>query len=472
MDHRSQITAALVAVFFLLLGGPASAQIQYSGNTGKVVPPALNTMQGTADFERFMRNVTGTQLDLVDRTNGKIGGKTFPVDLTRGLKKEAAIRAAAQGAKFLAKRTLQGLVIAAAAEAAWCKFDTGSWVCDPRQPMVPVVAYTCMPNGLESRKQSGASALAACQAVAANLTSTNYNSQTGGNCKTVNSYVAVANGSGGYFFRRSYSYQQVITTGGSCPSAVFTEDWAGAVIGTQTTNLCPAVPGATNPAYQSPGGPAGPDGKCPTGTTQPATETEVQTKLAPAVDTPDKLQGVTKDMLDAGVDLTPYAEPAKVTGPASVTQTPTTTTTTSPNGTPQTTTTTVTNNITYEGDHFTWNNTTIVNKPDGSSETTTEEPEPTKTDCEKDPTLISCQKPDVPNAPDMPEKKVDVTWAKDGGWGAETGQCPANRTINFMGRPFEVDMQLWCFFFAGIRFAVIGAASILAVLIVIGGIKE
>lgn len=446
---------------FLILVAPASAQIQYGGNSGKVTPPALNTLSGGADFERFMRNVTGTQLDVVDRTNGKIGGKTFPVDLTRGITKAGAVRAAAQGAKYLARATVPGIIISAAAQAAWCKYDSGDWLCDPRQPQVELNAYKCGGNYF------GASPYAACSRYAESRAS---NQTAWDGSRTITTWtVETCNESTKIctFRTRSEGFdstgQKIFDNYGSSSMDYATD-------GKQL--FCPPVINFYDPQYSQPGGPPDADGKCPTGGNVPATADQVEERLAPKINTPAKLEGLVRESLGNGVDLTPYAQPPKVSGPATVTQTPTTVTTTSPTGQPSTTTTTVTNNITYEGDTFTWYDTTVTSFPDGSTETKTEEPPEEKSDCEKDPTALNCRETDVPAGPEVGKADKPVSFTPDAGWGAGNGTCPANKNLPFMGMSIELDLSLVCQFFTMLRAVLIGLAGLWSVFIILGGVRD
>lgn len=443
---------------FLILVAPASAQIQYGGNAGKVTPPALNTLSGTADFERFMRNVTGTQLDVVDRTNGKIGGKTFPVDLSRGITKAGAIRAAAQGAKYLARATVPGIIIGAAAQAAWCKYDSGDWLCDPRQAQVEMDNWKCGGYPGPTPEQ-------ACTKYAETKTVVNNN----GAFKSITTWTV-----------RSCDIPTL-----TCRITVKSENFKdGQPNGTDSYDsqlgfqrdgkqlFCPPVINFYDPAYSVPGGPPDAQGKCPTGGAVATPPAEVETRLAPKIDTPAKFEGLVRESLGNGVDMTPHAQPSKVSGPATVTQTPTTVTTTSPTGQPSTTTTTVTNNITYEGDTFTWYDTTVTTYPDGSTETKTEEPPEEKSDCEKDPTALNCRETDVPAGPEVEKADKPVSFTPDAGWGAGNGTCPANKNLPFMGMSIELDLSLVCQFFTMLRAVLIGLAGLWSVFIILGGVRD
>lgn len=153
--------------------------------------------------------------------------------------------------------------------------------------------------------------------------------------------------------------------------------WNGQLSDTYT--IARAYLHSQGPALTCPnGGTIGRDGRCPTGN-YVATDPDVAADRAAlhATDAEKALAPEIAPAITPYVDLAPWAEPAAqpLTGPASVAESPTTTTTTNPQGQTSTTTTQVTNNITYQGDSYTYTtNNTQVN-PDGSTSTTTGAPE-------------------------------------------------------------------------------------------------
>lgn len=165
--------------------------------------------------------------------------------------------------------------------------------------------------------------------------------------------------------------------------------------------------------------------------------------------------------------------PIQLTGPASVQQPATTTTTTSPSGVPAVRTEQVTNHITYAGDTMTWNNVTVINNPDGSTETKEEAPKPEeKPECEKNPESLLCKELDIPEAPELPEREDPVDYQPDAGWGSAGTSCPSPRSLSIQGQSMVLDNTLTCDFLAGIRPAVIAAFGCVGALIFIGGLRQ
>lgn len=143
---------------------------------------------------------------------------------------------------------------------------------------------------------------------------------------------------------------------------------------------CPAI---TDPYYvgynTTPDGSPGPDGKCRTGTYQPNPYADAVAKIKQYGD-PSRAKDAAKDLVDskgASID----ADAGSLTGPASVSGTPSSTTRTNPDGSSQTTTTTPTYNYTYTPTTITVTTTTAttVNNYDAAGNltgTTTEESSP------------------------------------------------------------------------------------------------
>jgi len=461
----------LILLLLLLWSHPyARAQISYSGNVGSVAGPAINTLNGSAGFERFMRNVTGSSLDVVDRASGKIGGKTFPVDLTRTIPKSGLITAMARGAKALASRTVQGLIITTAAAAAFCKYSTGSWRCDPMESPVPQDLWVCEMAGSAiagAFKAYGISASDACYGsfLKYQIANTRTQSFSGGLCVASYSY------SYGGFSNGVYQVMETVSSTNGCAGGSTPHLATSGTPSRTTATVCRAV---STDGYAYPGGAPDSNGKCPTGTYADASESDVTTRVGPKIQTAADVEKLGRDLIGSGIDVAPYASPlpGTLSGPASVTQAPTTTTTTSPTGSPQTTTTQTTNYITYNQNTFTWNNSTTTVKPDGTTDTTTETPEEQKSECEKNPEAIGCQKTDVPDVGDLQTKEKQVSWSPDSGWGADNAACPAKPNLSVLGVPITIDNTIFCGFFSGIRFAVIGISAVAAAFIFIGGVKQ
>ena len=195
---------------------------------------------------------------------------------------------------------------------------------------------------------------------------------------------------------------------------------------------CPASINALNPAWSIPdGGSPGPDGKCPTGRYAPATQPYVADRIAQYA-TPQQLKDTARAVLENGGDI-PVAASRSLTGPASKTGSPTTTTTTNPDGTTKTTTSTPTTNYTYNGDTINYNTTvttTVNNGGDVTTTTTTTDgtaPDP-EDPCTKNPDRVGCVKlGDVPTDSPSWETKTVTFAPEDLGMG---GACPAPESIH------------------------------------------
>lgn len=208
-----------------------------------------------------------------------------------------------------------------------------------------------------------------------------------------------------------------------------------------------------------------------------ATATEVETRAEPLVAA--NPVAVVRDVLQPGVlPLRPNGQPdiefgpQELTGPATVQQPTKSTTVTDAQGNPRTTTETTTNHITYQGDSFTWHNTTVINYPDGGTEVKEDPPPDDKSECEKNPEAVGCQRTDVPDGPDLGEREVPVSFSPDAGWGADGGACPAPRIVMVLGHAVPIDNSLVCGFLSGIRPAVIGLFGLAAAMIFVGGIRS
>lgn len=134
------------------------------------------------------------------------------------------------------------------------------------------------------------------------------------------------------------------------------------------------------------------DGKCPTDVWQPMTQEEVETlmeKNAPK----DKARNVVEELLKNDHEFQP--KPAvEISGTPKVELEPKVKTETDPQGNTKTTTTKDVYNITYQGDSYTWNVTTITVNSDGSkSEETKPDPTPPPPD------------PDMPAMPKLYKQK-------------------------------------------------------------------
>jgi hypothetical protein len=247
--------------------------------------------------------------------------------------------------------------------------------------------------------------------------------------------------------------------------------------GWQKTSLkqCPAVVDFSNPMYSQPGGPAMPDGKCPTGRyNRPLSFDQAGTKFSAYP--PSDPSSVARDVIDRGAEID--ATPGGIEGPATQTGTPTSTTTTNPDGTSKTETKTPSYQYSYGPSSVTYNTTvtTVINNAGNITTTTTTTNNTPKQDpedpCVKNPDTVGCAKMDQPSGPELEKQEKPVSVTPDAGWGADAGSCPAPIQATVLGQAVTIDNTLVCQFLSGVRFAVIGMCGLAATLIFLGGFRE
>lgn len=420
---------------------PAWSQINYGSSTGYVNPAPANTMQGTADFERFMRTATGGKADLVDRYTGKIGGKSFPLDHVRRFDKAALARALVKGAGRISPAALVGsVVVAGILDAAWCKVPN-LVVCRETQGTVPVETFAV--SSFSYWPGSAGvhfSALAAAESFASRAGYKNpaltcntwYHPQCSGP-------VDVCSGNPVQCTRTTMAVQ----------------------VTRSSQQLCPTVPGMAG--YEQPGGPTNNQGRCPTATEQPLAEAEAETRLAPHM-ADAQVEPVARHLVGNGVEPDPVWE--KVEGPATLPDVPTTRTTTPPGGTPQTTTIQNTYNITYDQRQFSWTTTTTTTAPDGTVTEEGEKPKE-KTECELNPNSLGCM--ELGDPPDDQVSKGNQTL----GFSAEAiglpAGCPA--PVSLPGG-LVVDYTPMCTTAEGFRPFIVAAGAFSACLIVLAAVRS
>lgn len=453
--------AALVVHLGNAIAQPPSLKptVIYNPTGQSTVIPARIQNVTPADFGRVWNGVLSggkAAAEVVDDVAAKVGGKDIVLKSARVVTGASIAKAAAS----MAGKTIQGAAVSAAIAAAWCKYETGSFMCDERQQQQTETAYLCDNSRYPFvAKQAGSTAVEACTKQVSVASAASPRSCSAGNCSWYE--WELRNG--------LQVYQSYCTTNSGCGAAGFVEVTSASSASVQ---LCPAVIDFENPAYTQKGGPPDADGKCPTGRYQSTTPEAGALRLAPRI-TSDNAVPVAKDVVSSGVDLEPFANPQSLSGPASVQGTPTTKTTTSPTGQASSTTTQTTYNMQYNTtvNNFSWTTVTNTTNSDGSSTSETQDPQKDLTDCQKDPTLVSCQTPDNPDGPEKPTKDVQVVVTPDGGWGGDGGSCPAPISTTVLGMPVVVDNSLFCQFLGGIRFAVVGAFGIAAALIFMGAFK-
>lgn len=191
------------------------------------------------------------------------------------------------------------------------------------------------------------------------------------------------------------------------------------------------------------------------------------------------LANAAKGVLDNGgtIGTTSADTPIKsLTGPASQTGTPTSSTTTGPTGTVQTTTT-PTYNYTYQGDTITYNttNTTVTNTTNTSGQTTTTTTTETKPQdksdlCAQYPDIAACAKLGTPtDAEPIPKRTINVTGSPDGRWHANAGACTRGAITLSTG----VTVDLWqpfCDFFGMLHGVIVAGFALAGALVFLRGL--
>lgn len=292
--------------------------------------------------------------EVVDRNGRRIG----PIRGARTIPTASIARGLVRGGPW-------GVAATLVVEAAFCKWETGTWalLCDAQQPAVVTDNWTWGSRTQAPHNLTYPTPLAYMQAVWPG--GSNYQCSLGP-VGTV--------GVDGYGFVpgrvATCTYEVALCQG--CAPSVQTQFVQGAVL-TQGT-ACPAVPGHPNPAYQVPGGPVDSvTGRCPTGVYGGIPEADSTPRLEPRIAPgllPDVLGDVSRNhpgFVDAEAGGMETSGPGTIPGPT------VTTTHTPPGGSPQVTTTTTNWTIIYQGDTIIINEGSTTVAPDGGT-TTTETP--------------------------------------------------------------------------------------------------
>ncbi|MFN5048840.1 hypothetical protein [Roseateles sp.] len=271
----------------------------------------------------------------------------------------------------------------------------------------------------------------------------------------------------------------VDTTGVSCDGTYFEPSYGNVYWSRTASKTVEKVcRGQTQNGYQQV---VGFDGKCPAGFHQPITADEAADKLktAPPPAVSDALKDALREALKGGQTVEADFE---TSGPAKQIGSPASTTTTNGQGT-TTTTTTPEYHYKYEGDTITYETVNVTQTCVGANacsaanatETKTETKPPPKEGDEKDPCSVApdragCAKLGTPGeGEDIKKKDIPVSITPDSGFGADTGTCPAPIQL---ANGLTVDpFGLFCKYMAGIRFAVIGVAWLIAAFIFLGRIE-
>ena len=88
--------------------------------------------------------------------------------------------------------------------------------------------------------------------------------------------------------------------------------------------------------------------------------------------------------------------------------------------------------------------------------------------CKQHPDILACQQLDTPSDPNITnnDKNIDIT--PDSGWGADSGSCPADRTMTLHGQTVAYSWSPVCTYAGIMRYPIIGFAWLTAVLIALG----
>lgn len=110
--------------------------------------------------------------------------------------------------------------------------------------------------------------------------------------------------------------------------------------------------------------------------------------------------------------------------------------------------------------------TTTTTTPDGEGTTDPNDP------CTSDPSRLGCIGAGEVEDMDLPGEERPFQVSTQSGWGASDGACPAPPVVVVFGRSLTFDNAILCTFLAGIRFALLAVAGLVAARIVLGGFKE
>lgn len=103
----------------------------------------------------------------------------------------------------------------------------------------------------------------------------------------------------------------------------------------------------------------------------------------------------------------------------------------------------------------------------------TKAPEPQTDPCSGHETRMGCmEQGDIPQQPDINEKKINVAITPDGGWGPDNGSCPVDIPLSIAGHPFGMSWGSICTFSTMVRPIIIGMGWLAAALILIGAGKQ
>jgi len=235
---------------------------------------------------------------------------------------------------------------------------------------------------------------------------------------------------------------------GTCQTYPSEGDHYATITPGSTAQQCPATIDALNPLYSvSAGSQPGADGKCPTGRYNATTPEQMAPKIATVMPN-DSLPELAQDVLAKGGSIEATG-PRNLSGPATKSGTPTSTTTQNPDGSSTTRTTTITNNYTYQGDAITYNTTSVsvtTNNTTGATttETTTAggDSEPVPDPCETNPDRAGCAPLGEIEGSD-PQWQTKAITFEVYNLGLPSG-CPPPRVITFRSWTWAMDYAVAC----------------------------
>lgn len=357
----------LVLAFVVLLPLSASAQVNVNPNGITSMPDLLRQVGGQTIGTT---TVGGKPAAVISGPIiGSVVGKPLEV-VARNIITGPNI---ARTAGAVAQRLVLPLGVATVLHSAYCQAGGTGWLCDPGEEKVPELLW-CFPSPSTvcARTPEGiATAEIERQLTAWELT-------WGSSAVFVRSGTVacrpIATGRVECVGLRSARYSGTTMMGAFEPGVQLVQ---------RTDLACaegrPMIPGTA---------------LCVSGELEPATETDLATRVAPAIES--DIEAVVRELQRIGEDLRTYSRPQELTGPARTVGEPTTTTTTKPDGTVSTETKQPTYHHTYNTNNTITTITTITTTKDDG--TVTEEQKPP----DETPPAVD---PDMPEVPDLYEQK-------------------------------------------------------------------
>lgn len=362
------LMALLVGAFFVPAYGKGAAVVPTGANGYKVVfgstgqPLATTTTVGAGAMsgEALIRDMF--------KAPGPSGG-SIPMGAKRSIPWGTIGRAVGRASPYI----VGGMIIYELFDQYRVRPDGSTWEQDKGAPPGKKDAFSCTYGDFSGQ---GLTKGGACLAAVAKYQAKHGHTRecywgSGHFCNETLAYSL-----GGYKSETdTYEVMVTITVGPADPSVKTI--LAGYAVPVATPiDQCKGIPGHPNPAWREDGGPTiGTDGKCPTGVYQDISQSEAETIFDRGADK-SRASEYVRELLDKDVKFEP-SPAVELDGPAKVELEPKTKTETDAQGNTKTTTTQDVYNITYQGDSYTWNQTTITVNPDGSKVEEEKPPEAT-----------------------------------------------------------------------------------------------